>query len=97
MRLMVAAWHNDAYKSERLELGERLRLICSNRELYTVRQLVGFCIPADFASLIHVCRNDAQSSGKYLCLEDCVVAHVVAYEPVSTGKFPANREINREF
>ena len=28
---------------------------------------------------------------------DCVVADAVAVEPVSTPKFPANREINREF
>src|SRR5262249_52314274 len=28
---------------------------------------------------------------------DCVVADAVQYEPVSSPKFPANREINREF
>ena len=28
---------------------------------------------------------------------DCVVADAVAFEPVSNPKFPANREINREF
>jgi hypothetical protein len=28
---------------------------------------------------------------------DCVVADAVAVEPVSTTKFPANREKNREF
>jgi len=28
---------------------------------------------------------------------DCVVAHAVTCEPVSPGKFPANREKNREF
>jgi len=28
---------------------------------------------------------------------DCVVADAVAIESVSTPKFPANREINREF
>jgi hypothetical protein len=28
---------------------------------------------------------------------DCVVADAVQVEPVSTPKFPANREINREF
>jgi hypothetical protein len=30
-------------------------------------------------------------------LGDCVVADAVLIEPVSTPKFPANREINREF
>jgi len=30
-------------------------------------------------------------------MQDCVVADAVAVEPVSTPKFPANREINREF
>ena len=30
-------------------------------------------------------------------LGDCVVADAVAVEPVSAPKFPANREINREF
>ena len=30
-------------------------------------------------------------------LYDCVVADAVTYEPVSPAKFPANREINREF
>jgi hypothetical protein len=29
--------------------------------------------------------------------KDCVVADAVAFEPVSTPVFPANREINREF
>jgi site-specific DNA recombinase len=29
--------------------------------------------------------------------QDCVVADAVAVEPVSTPKFPTNREINREF
>src|SRR5665811_422109 len=28
---------------------------------------------------------------------ECVVADAVGFEPVSTPKFPANREINREF
>ena len=28
---------------------------------------------------------------------DCVVADAVALETVSASKFPANREINREF
>jgi hypothetical protein len=28
---------------------------------------------------------------------ECVVVCAVRYEPVSGGKFPANREINREF
>jgi hypothetical protein len=28
---------------------------------------------------------------------DCVVANAVTVEPVSTAKFPANREKNREF
>jgi hypothetical protein len=28
---------------------------------------------------------------------DCVVADAVGCEPVSASKFPANREINREF
>ena len=35
--------------------------------------------------------------GKSLLVADCVVADAVAVEPVSTPKFPANREINREF
>jgi hypothetical protein len=30
-------------------------------------------------------------------LGDCVVADAVGFEPVSTPKFPANREICREF
>ena len=30
-------------------------------------------------------------------IQDCVVADAVQVEPVSTPKFPANREINREF
>jgi hypothetical protein len=30
-------------------------------------------------------------------LGDCVVADAVDLEPVSASKFPANREINREF
>jgi hypothetical protein len=30
-------------------------------------------------------------------LGDCVVVAAVDLEPVSTAKFPANREINREF
>jgi hypothetical protein len=29
--------------------------------------------------------------------QDCVVADAVTIEPVSIAKFPANREINREF
>jgi hypothetical protein len=29
--------------------------------------------------------------------KDCVVADPVAIEPVSTRKFPANREFSREF
>jgi hypothetical protein len=35
--------------------------------------------------------------GKSLLVADCVVADAVAVEPVSTPKFPANREKNREF
>jgi hypothetical protein len=35
--------------------------------------------------------------GKSLLAADCVVADAVTVEPVSTPKFPANREINREF
>ena len=34
---------------------------------------------------------------KSLHMQDCVVADAVGFEPVSTPKFPANREINREF
>jgi hypothetical protein len=30
-------------------------------------------------------------------VKECVVADAVAIEPVSASKFPANREINREF
>ena len=30
-------------------------------------------------------------------MRDCVVEDAVAFEPVSTRNFPANREINREF
>ena len=39
-------------------------------------------------------RGSIRDFGDY---EDCVVADAVAVEPVSTDKFPANREINREF
>ena len=35
--------------------------------------------------------------GKSPVAADCVVADAVIVEPVSTPKFPANREINREF
>lgn len=34
---------------------------------------------------------------KSLHIKDCVVVEAVDLEPVSNGKFPANREKNREF
>jgi hypothetical protein len=36
-------------------------------------------------------------TGKHRFASDCVVADALWIEPVSTPKFPANREINREF
>jgi hypothetical protein len=38
-------------------------------------------------------RKSPQSAGQ----PDWMVAHAFQVEPVSAGKFPANREINREF
>jgi hypothetical protein len=43
-----------------------------------------------------IARNSA-ATWKSLYMQDCVVADAVQVEPVSTLKFPANREINREF
>jgi hypothetical protein len=37
------------------------------------------------------------SARKSLVAQDCVVADAVQVKPVSTPKFPANREKNREF
>jgi ketosteroid isomerase-like protein len=45
-------------------------------------------------------RANAACSRKVSVIRDsgnCVVADAVQVEPVSTPKFPANREINREF
>ena len=45
-------------------------------------------------------RANAACSHKVSVTRDlggCVVADAVTYEPVSTAKFPANREKNREF
>src|SRR6516162_2385315 len=42
-------------------------------------------------------RGDSHRTGKSPFVQDCVVADAVAVEPVSQVKFPANREINREF
>jgi hypothetical protein len=45
-------------------------------------------------------RNEAAFSRKVSVtgdFGDCVVADAVQVEPVSTAKFPANRENNREF
>ena len=39
----------------------------------------------------------SDSTGKSPHSLECVVADAVGFEPVSTAKFPANREINREF
>ena len=55
MRLMVAALHHDAHKTERFQLGERLRFARHDRELDTIRQVVALGIPADLAQLVYVC------------------------------------------
>ena len=42
-------------------------------------------------------RAYAAETGKRRFATDCVVVDAARIEPVSTGKFPANREIYREF
>ena len=42
-------------------------------------------------------RGYSANHGKSRLAPECVVADAVAFEPVSTLKFPANREKNREF
>src|SRR6516164_6298788 len=57
MRLMVATLHHNPYKAERFKFGEWLHFVRRDRQLYAIWYLIGLCVPADFAQLVHVCWN----------------------------------------